>query len=316
MAALPKLRRDELPWALDNDQNRQFKRILQGTLAVFLLLGVIIPFLPVPEVDRSELEELPPQLARLIMERTPPPPPEIVRPEPVAQEEVPVEAPAPPVPEVPPEPRPQPQQTQEQARERAAQSGLLEMRDSFADMRQALDTSALQTQATASTRDAERVQADRNLLDSRHGTRSGGVSASERPLDTGGVELAGREVTRVDVVETASAPASGRNTPTDRNRGGRSTEEVRRIFDQNRGSIFTIYNRALRSNPALQGEVVLELVIAPSGRVISCDVISAELADAEVLARIRARVMSFDFGARDVAETTIRYPIRFFPGSS
>ena len=38
-----------------------------GWVVVFSVIGALIPMLPVPEADRSELEELPPQLARIVL---------------------------------------------------------------------------------------------------------------------------------------------------------------------------------------------------------------------------------------------------------
>ena len=92
-----------------------------------------------------------------------------------------------------------------------------------------------------------------------------------------------------------------------------SIEEVRRVFDTNKGAIFAIYNRALRKNPGLQGKVVLELTIDSSGRVTDCKVAETEITDAAVVAKIVSRVKLFDFGARDVKVTRINYPIHFLP---
>ena len=85
------------------------------------------------------------------------------------------------------------------------------------------------------------------------------------------------------------------------------------IFDRNKGSIYSVYNRALRKNPALQGKVVLRLTIAPSGKVTRCDVVSSELGDPALTGKITARVKRFNFGAKDVNEVTITYPIDFLP---
>ena len=85
------------------------------------------------------------------------------------------------------------------------------------------------------------------------------------------------------------------------------------MFDSNKGAIFAIYNRTLRSNPALQGEVVLELVIDPSGRVVDCRVVASEIADQTMIDKIVNRIRLFNFGTRDVNTTTIRYPVHFLP---
>ena len=49
-------------------------------------------------------------------------------------------------------------------------------------------------------------------------------------------------------------------------KASRSIEDVRLVFERNKGSIYAIYNRALREEPGLQGKVVLKLTIAPDGQ--------------------------------------------------
>jgi TonB family protein len=86
------------------------------------------------------------------------------------------------------------------------------------------------------------------------------------------------------------------------------------VFDANKGRIFTLYNRALRENPALQGKVVLRLTISPDGRVTFCEIVSSELNDAELERGLVQRVLQFQFEARDDVEAiTTTKPIDFFP---
>ena len=93
----------------------------------------------------------------------------------------------------------------------------------------------------------------------------------------------------------------------------RSREEIERVFDLNKGSIYTLYNRALRSNPALQGKLVLRLTIAPDGRVTFCEVVSSELGDPDLEQKLVQRVLLFQFEPRDVETITTTKPIDFFP---
>ena len=70
---------------------------------------------------------------------------------------------------------------------------------------------------------------------------------------------------------TASAPVAVRGGTLNRSGSGkasRSIEEIKLVFERNKGAIYAIYNRALREEPSLQGKVVLELKIAPSGEVV------------------------------------------------
>ena len=88
---------------------------------------------------------------------------------------------------------------------------------------------------------------------------------------------------------------------------------MRRVFDSNKGAIFAIYNRALRRDPTLQGKVVLELVIDPSGQVTDCRVVASELLDEGLVGKIVSRIRLFSFGKREVGVTTISYPVHFLP---
>ena len=216
--------------------------------------GGIIPWLPVPEADRQELEALPPALARIVLEKPEPaPPPPPPKPE-VKEEEKPVPEEQPPEPLPEPEVVPEPEPTVADAREKAAVSGLLAFQDAFADMRDAVDMEALQDTGAIQQGAGEAASIDRSIMTSKHGTRSAGVNVAALSRDTGGVALAGRETTKVEAPEQSTGNG-GVQAPRQLDERSRSIEEVRRIFDANKGAIFAIYNRALRqgSHPAGQG---------------------------------------------------------------
>lgn len=301
-----------MPWDAKRADAQKFRKALTSALVIVLAVGVAMPWLPLPEVEREELEELPPQLARILLEKQeieipPPPPPKPVEPEPTPDK---------------PEPEPEqivkqetvvePQPTVADAREKAKTSGLLQFADAFADMRDAVDVSTLQDTASIQRGAGESATIDRNLLTSQHSTRSAGVNVAALSRDTGGVALSGREVTKVDAPKGATGEGGTRERKLADPRS-RSIEEIRRVFDTNKGAIFAIYNRALRQDPSLMGKVVLELVIDPNGRVVDVSVVSSELADDGVIAKIINRVRLFDFGKRDVRTTTISYPVHFLP---
>jgi outer membrane biosynthesis protein TonB len=302
-----------LPWDNHSRDRRSLNRWLKICFLVLLVIGLPMPWLSLPEVERRELEELPPQLARIVLEKPkpaippPPPPPKEVEP---------------PKPEVSPEPEPKPRAEEQpvpkaepkvaDAREKAAVSGLLAFKDAFADMREAVDVDKLQDTASIQRGAGAAASVDRSLLTSKHGTRSAGVNVAALSRETGGVALSARETTKVQVpVDTEGTKGVRKPKPVDAR--SRSIEDVRRVFDANKGSIFAIYNRTLRSNPALQGEVVLELVIDPGGRVVGCKVVASEIADQTMIDKIVNRIRLFDFGQRDVRTTTIRYPVHFLP---
>ena len=80
-------------------------------------------------------------------------------------------------------------------------------------------------------------------------------------------------------------------------KAARSREEIELVFDRNKGAIYALYSRALREKPELQGKLVLEFTISPSGEVTMCRVVSSELNDPELESKIVARVRLFRFEA-------------------
>ena len=90
-------------------------------------------------------------------------------------------------------------------------------------------------------------------------------------------------------------------------------EEIELVFDRNKSAIYALYSRALREQPELQGKVVVQLTIAPSGAVTDCRVISTELNDSELERKLVARIRMFRFEEKDVEAMTTTKPIEFFP---
>lgn len=327
-AALPALYRVyDLPWTAGEGEQERLRKILRASLAVLLALSVVISFLPVPERSADEPQEIPKRLARLVVERQapPPPPPPVVREEPV--EPAPVPEPEPVVEQrrVEPEPvvnepvPPVPVDTTAQARERARSAGVLQFASQLSALRTNADATADRldrTAAVAAGSDSAAV-VERSLITSRVGAASGGINTAALSRNTGGGGLGGRTTTVVEspVEGIGFGPAGGaaqRSGASDK--GSRSREEIERVFDANKGRIFTLYNRALRENPALQGKVVLRLTIAADGRVTFCEIVSSELNDAELERGLVQRVLQFQFEPRDDVEPiTTTKPIDFFP---
>ena len=96
-------------------------------------------------------------------------------------------------------------------------------------------------------------------------------------------------------------------------KASRSIEEIKLVFERNKGAIYSIYNRALREEPALQGRVVLELKIAPEGQVVDLRIVSSELKSVDLERKLLARIKQFDFGAKDVDAITVTWPVDFLP---
>jgi protein TonB len=321
-----------LPWTVSEEEERRFRRILKRVLLACALLCLIMPWLPVPKVDRTQPEELPPRLAKLLLEREPtPPPPPVRRAEPEAkpQPEGTKPEPAKPVPEArKPEPNKAPGERIEAARRRASGVGLLAMRNEIADLRSAPVATQFQKDIKpgpgVGSGSGPGVGAgkspglpSRSLITSNASGSSGGINTSSLSRDTGGGGLAGRSTTAVQGVMGGDGGGGAGGGGTVR-RGGsgkasRSIEDIKLVFDRNKGSIYTIYNRALRDDPTLQGKVVVKLTIASSGQVLDCQIVSSELRSPDLERKLLVRIKQFDFGAKAVDTMVVTYPIDFLP---
>jgi outer membrane biosynthesis protein TonB len=299
-------------WGVANDDDLRFKRMARNNLLAAIALGILIPLLPLPEIEPPVVEQ-PERLARLIFEQEiiqPPPPPKQV----IKQSE--------PLPRKVEEPKPLPQKVEKappkpvvpkiSAREKAQQSGILAMSDTLSDLRDNTVASNFRN-TNLSQAGGNAAKTERAILTSGTTSSSGGIQTASLSRNTGGGALAGRSTTAVhSPTGNASGGSVGGKGKGDK-AAGRSIEEIQMVFDRNKGSIYSVYNRALRNDPTLQGKVVLKLTIAPSGKVLHCSVVSSELHDAELAGKVGSRVKMFDFGAKDVTEVTITYPIDFLP---
>ena len=311
-------RQYELPWSLSTEQEQQFRQILLRTVGSVLILAVIFSILPTPQPDPNEVKEIPKRFAKLVLERkAPPPPPPVVKQEPEPEKVVPEETKPEPekVVQVEPEPEPQIDRT-EQARDNAKVAGLLPFADELADLR---DNSTLdklnQDKQLLGGVEGEVARAERSLITSKAGRASGGINTAALSRNTGGSGLAGRSTTQVasNAADFGAGGGAARRTGGASNKASRSREEIEMVFDRNKGAIYSLYNRALRKDPSLEGKLVLRLTIAPDGAVTFCEVVSSELGDAELERKLVQRVLLFRFDAKDVEAVTTTKPIDFFP---
>ena len=235
------------------------------------------------------------------------------------------------------------------ARRKASGIGLLAMKDQLAELHGAPAAVQLNSQIKPGPgvgasvgpgvgAGTEAGLPSRALITSNATNGSGGINTAAYSRDTGGGGLAGRATTLVEGVAGggggggpggggSNAKGGGTQAGTGTggaNKGGavqrgnsgkasRSLEEIRLVFERNKGAIYAIYNRALREDPGLQGKVVLELKIAPAGQVTSCRLVSSELKAPELESKLLARIRQFDFGAKEVDEMVVSWPLDFLP---
>lgn len=314
MSSSPHYRVPVLPWDRQAEDERRFRKIIVMFLILFVLVTLVVSRIHVPEKQREDVETVPPRLAKLVMERQkpppPPPPPPVVEekpePTPEPEKEAPKEEKPP---EVAKEEKVEPPKPSARERARAA----IAVFDDLADLRDQSQLQKLDARQEAMTGTGADERTDRALISRAGAGGSGGVAVARASSGGGGSgTLSGVTTTEVEsslgdaTAEVARrAPASGI--------ARRTTEEIQLVFDQHKGSIFSLYRRALRTNPTLEGTLVLRLVIQPDGSVSRCEVVSSQLRDADLERRIVLRIQQINFGARNVEVWNDTYPLNFIP---
>ncbi len=295
--------------------DRAFGYLLAGSLGLVIASAVIVARIELPEPVRARAAQDPLTVLWTAPEPAPPKPapprpaPPKPRPRPAG-----VSPPPEPVAETPVAAEPE---SVASVRERAREAGVLAFADLLADLRAETAVNPLAETGIVQRGPGEAPRLERTVLTTT--TRDAppvAVDVADFARVSGGVALAGRETTRVRALPGDARPRGGvgARRVTHNDRPARSLAEIRRVFDANKGAIFAIYNRALRSQPGIAGKVVFEMVIEPSGEVTTCRVISSEIEQTDLIERLVRRVRMFDFGARPVERTTVTYPVHFLPG--
>src|SRR6266699_1689774 len=244
--------------------------------------------------------------------------------------DLPGKAELPPGPEVgfPVEPKPEP---------KVGKAGILALKDKFASLAQ--DTVVVPLGA-----DARHVAADdvgrpssRSMLTGNTPGSSGGINLASLSRSVGGGGggdggggVGGRGsgadggggggIGGVGVGRAVSpiTPITGADRPKARSGPGssRTDEEIQIVFDRYKASFYRLYNRELRNNPALKGQMVLRLTIEPDGSVSMCALLSTDMDAPDLATQVVGRVRTINFGAKEgVQAVTIVYPIDFLPAA-
>lgn len=343
-AATVSFRAPMLAWAVAVEDETRFKRILQRVVGTAAIACLAFSLMPRPQEDRAKPAELPPRLAKLVLEREP-----LVAPKPapeaqrlakanIPQESLPAKADPSlalkrertkeaPVPEArQPQPNKPPVEI-EGARRQAAGVSLLAMKDTVADMRGAAVAVQLKQDIKAGPgvgtgagvgvgAGTEPGLPARALITSNLTGGSGGINTASYSRNTGGGGLAGRSTTLVEGMAEGGGDAVGVGGVLKKGGNGkasRSIEEIRLIFERNKGAIYTLYNRAFARGawPAGQGGRRTEDLPGGRGHRRLRGLDGAE--DPELEQKLIARIRQFNFGSKDVDVMVVSWPVDFLP---
>ncbi len=311
-AAIPE---PNLPW-VEHDEDRGFRRTVYVILLLFMGAGVTMNLIKLPEITQQNLVDVSPRLAKLILEKqkVKPPTPKQEKPKEKKKAEKKKEKKK----EKPKKKAKKKEPKKPDAREVAKQSGLIALSDELEDLRESFDLDdTLELPQQTAGKKAIKVATASDLLTSSAGQTSGGIKTDTLNRNIKTSELAQRRTTRVESkIESDEKLAKASTNRKQSGSGGtnkRNADEIERVFQKNKGSIFNLYNRALRKNPSLAGQVVVELTISPTGQVSAVKILSSELGDKKLERKLVLRIKKFKFAKANVAEITVTYPIDFLP---
>lgn len=306
----------ELPWN-DSDQ-KNFRLILLIFLSIVLVVGFIVPKITLPEIERKELEKVPPALAKVIKRKKLEKPKPKLKPKPIVKKEE--KKPEPKKVEEKPKPKPKPKpkakkkpkkvvpkEKRVKAKEKAKKAFGNDALKALSSIKSLVPLTALNTSSRGLSNKGNKATKVGTVIDRNAAVRgSGGVSIAALTTATVGENLSAREVTSIELSSAEiQIEETGRN---------RTQEELRLVFEQHKSAFDRLYRKALRKNAALEGSVTLKLEIQPSGKVSSCTVSESELKDARLQKRLasRCRMISFE-DKGDIDITVVEFPIRFIP---
>ncbi len=297
------------PW-LEGPEDRRFKRLVIACLVIFMGLGLGLNLITLPEPEQRKLVDVSPRLAKLILEKKkipPPPKKEVPKPEKKVKKKEPEK-------KKPEKKKKEPEKQKPSAREKAKQSGLIALSDELHDLRESFDLDdSLELPQKTSGKQALELASTTALLTSQARQTSGGITTSNLTREVQTSELAKRKTTAVSSSLETVQETKKKISKQSGGSSSRSEEEIELVFQKNKGAIFNIYNRELRKDPSLQGKVVIELTIDPSGVVTEVKIISSELGNKSLEKKLALKIKRFKFANADVPKITVTYPIDFLP---
>ncbi len=300
-----------------------FKWITLTILVLVIALAFWVASVTVPQKQRQAIV-VPERIANFIAER----PRKIEPPAPIPEPPParPVQKKSPP----PVTPPPQPQVTverkrpleqdnkpltarEQQARQVAQTSGLLALASEMNDL---TDTAAVSHMARAKIREdrSATATADHDAIKIAATTAENRVDVSKLRTELQETTLEERSAASQVTAATenalkeagTSAEATGAAT------AGRTADVLSKVFSANRANLYALYERERRKNASLKGKVVFQLTITPNGKVSAVKILSSELKNPSLEARLMSRIKLFTFPPT-TETTTIEYPVEFLP---
>ncbi len=284
-----------LPWHEHDEQQEKFKGLIKKVIAPFMAFLLIMPLLPDFSAEKEVIKKI---VTKVILD-----PPKIE-----------------PMPESIETAKPQ-QQKLAKAKPIApskvgtkdGQTNLATLSQQLSAMRNSVNLSKLQKKNVFVSNSGSVKQSSRALLGKKNAmTSSGGLKSSDVTVNAKGVAMMEHQSTTID------NPTAAINLPTktqfyDPKKQTRSGQSIRRTVERAKGSLFALYNKALRRNPNLAGRFVFSFQVAASGKISQVKLITSDLNNKKLERALLDKIGAIEFEKEDVDSGSFEYTFDFLP---
>jgi outer membrane biosynthesis protein TonB len=309
-----------MPWSRRSDEDYRFRKSLLSALAVTLLLALVIPWIEIPifEPDQAPID-VSDRVVKLMM-KPKPLPERAPEPTPVVAEQK-IQEPEKTVPE-PAKPKEGVGKGKTEGPAEGPAKGLLAFKEQLAGVKVNPQLARLGADARVTNAGAASGPVSRSMITTNAPGSSGGINlaALSRGVNGGGSGGGSGSIQGVQIARATSNIAGGGGGSGAKGQGGhgaiagRTDEEIQIVFDRHKSELYRLYNRELRRDPTLRGQMILHMTIQPNGSVSMCQLRASDMNAPELGAQVVGRVRGFDFGAKEgIGPVTILYPIDFLP---
>jgi len=298
-----------LDWAPENKRDNFFNRLTLVAVVSSIIFGFVMTTINLPKEERKARTKIPERVAKFILQKEKP---KVIK---IKQK---------------PKPKPPRQiikrikkktksnkpltKIQKKARKKAESSGLLALSKELSDL---MDTSSINAMVGKRVRKNSSAMivasVNKSVLTKNAEKGSGGVSRDKYITRVSKTVLSQAEKIAFRQSLASNGKLKGKSHKTRRGDNVRSEEDVILVMDQNKSKLHSIYRRARRTDTGLKGKIILEITIAPSGKVIKVRIKSSELNNPKLESRLVARIKRFNFGSGSVEQVTVIFPIEFLP---
>ena len=293
-------RRAMMAWTYGGEDDKRFRKSLTATLAICLLIFLLAPLVHVPK-NAGEKVKVPDRVVKLLLESKPKPPPKPKTEQKLEEKKK--------------EEKEEPIKEAKEP-EKVEKKGILAFKEQLAAVEEDQVVQRLGAQARINDAAGATGAPQRSMLTTSAPGSSGGINLASLSRGMGGGGGSGMGKVAVTRVSSGISGGQEERPLSDGVGPSRTDEEIQIVFDRYKSALYRLYNRELRKDPTLKGQLVLKLTIEPDGSVSACLVQKSDMQAPELSAQIIERVKTINFGAKPgVSAVTILYPIDFLPAA-